>query len=91
LLTSIIPPTFSKLTNLRKLSLLFNNLQEPWSEGLLDNMTELSGLYLNYNDFNMTLPLDISNCTSLGGLGLAGNKLYGSIPSEYGKLYSLSK
>jgi hypothetical protein len=91
MLTSNIPATFSKLTNLRRLSLLFNNLQEPWSEGLLDNMTELSGLYLNYNDFNMTLPVDISNCTSLTGLGLAGNKLYGSIPSEYGKLYSLSK
>jgi len=90
MLTSSIPTTFSKFTKLRKLSLLFNNLQEPWSEGLLDNMTELSELYLNYNDFNMTVPVDISNCTSLTELGLGGNKLHGSIPSEYGKLKNLT-
>jgi len=90
MLTSSIPTTFSKFTNLRKLSLLFNNLQEPWSEGLLDDMTELSELYLNYNDFNMTVPVDISNCTSLTELGLGGNKLHGSIPSEYGKLKNLT-
>jgi hypothetical protein len=91
LLTGSIPSTFSKLTKLRKLSLLFNNVEGPWSEGLLENMTDLTGLYLNYNDFNMTLPRDIAYRTSLNGIGLAGNKIHGSIPSEYGRLYELSE
>ena len=54
-------------------------------------MTDLDGLYLKYNNFNMTLPVDVSNRTSLGGIGLAGNKIHGSIPSEYGDLYMLGK
>jgi Leucine-rich repeat (LRR) protein len=90
-LTGPIPSTFSKLTSLRKLRFKFNNLEGPWSEGLLDNMTNLDKLDLAYNDFNMTLPRDIGKRTSLEKLDFAGNKIHGSIPSEYGRLYELSK
>lgn len=91
LLISKIPSSFRNLTKLRQLTLTFNNLQGPWTEGLLEEMTDLTGLYLNYNDLNMTLPVDLGNRTSLVRLGLAGNKIHGGIPSEYGKLYSLGE
>ena len=91
LLVSNIPSSFRNLKRLRKLSLAFNNLQEPWHEGLLDDMNDLVGLYLGWNDFNMTLPVDISRRTTLMSLDLGGNRIHGNIPQEYGQLSSLSE
>lgn len=91
LLVSSIPPSFGRLTKLRRLTLILNNLQEPWEEDWLENMTDLKEVYLNYNDFKMPLPIDISNTTGLTKLEMAGNKIYGTIPSEYGRLYNLKK
>ena len=90
-LTSTIPITFSKLTNLRKLRLINNGLQGPWNEGLLQNMTHLSDLLLNYNEFDTALPLDIANVRSLKTLAMAGNKFHGKIPSAYKQLHRLGK
>jgi len=91
LLVSSIPTSFGRLTKLRRLTLILNNLQEPWGEDWLENMTDLKEIYLNYNDFKMSLPIDISNTTGLTKLEMAGNKIYGTIPSEYGRLYNLKK
>ena len=90
-LTSTIPITFSKLTNLRKLRFVNNGLQGPWNEGLLQNMTDLSDLLLNYNEFDIPLPLDIANVRSLKTLAMAGNKFHGKIPSEYKQLHRLGR
>lgn len=90
-LTSTIPITFSKLTNLRKLRFVNNGLQGPWNEGLLQNMTDLSDLLLNYNEFDIPLPLDIANVRSLKTLAMAGNKFHGKIPSEYKQLHRLER
>lgn len=91
LLVSSIPTSFGRLTKLRRLTLILNNLQEPWGDNWLENMTDLKEMYLNYNDFKMPLPIEISNTTGLTKLEMAGNKIYGTIPSEYGRLYNLSE
>lgn len=90
-LTGTIPASFSKLTNLRRLRLIYNGLQGPWQDGLLQNMTKLLDLDLSYNHLNMTLPLDIANSASLSTLSIAGNNIFGEIPSAYSNFIRLGK
>lgn len=90
-LTSTIPSSFSMLTNLRRFRLLYNGIEGPWNEGLLKDMDDLIDLDLDYNEFNISLPLEIAEVKSLQTLSLAGNKIYGEIPHAYNKLRRLSK
>jgi Leucine-rich repeat (LRR) protein len=86
-----IPSSFSNLTNLRRLRLIYNGLQGPWRDGLLKYMTKLLDLDLSYNHFNMTLPLDIVDSASLSTLSMAGNNIFGEIPSTYSNFIRLGK
>ena len=90
-LKGTIPTSFSKLTNLHRLRLINNGLDGEWNEGILDNMTNLIDLNLNYNLFNITLPSDIAKVKSLQTLSLAGNTFHGQIPESYGNMHRLGK
>lgn len=90
-LSGTIPSSFSMLTNLYRLRLIQNGLEGPWNEGILENMTNLIDLNLNYNSFNMTLPLDIARVKSLASISLAGNMFHGEIPESYGEMHRLGK
>lgn len=90
-LKGTIPTSFSKLTNLHRLRLINNGLDGKWNEGILDNMTKLIDLNLNYNSFNITLPSDIARVNSLQTLSLAGNTFHGKIPESYGGMHRLGE
>lgn len=81
------------LTNLRRLRLrlIYNGFHGPWTQGIVQNMTNLRDLVLSYNEFNISLPLEIATVKSLSTLSFAGNKLYGKIPQEYTNLSELSE
>ena len=56
----------------------------------LGNLTALTELYLDSNNFSGSIPTELGSLTSLTDLNISSNQLSGSIPSELGSLTSLS-
>ncbi|XP_050368103.1 probable LRR receptor-like serine/threonine-protein kinase At3g47570 isoform X2 [Argentina anserina] len=88
-------PNLQKLHNLTVFNVHSNYLGSGRQRDLnfvseLANATQLSLLYVGYNNFGGTLPTSISNLSSsLEFLWLPGNKLHGSIPTSLGYLVNL--
>ena len=56
----------------------------------IGNLTALTALYLNANDFTGSIPTALGSLTSLTYLDLSNNKFSGSIPTQLGSLTSLA-
>ncbi|KAH9319479.1 hypothetical protein KI387_021248, partial [Taxus chinensis] len=95
-LSGTVPLEFGKLRNLQYLLLGGNHLVSG-SSGLsiltaLTNCSYLEVLELSINDLTGVLPSSVSRLSSvLSSLGLASNKLEGSIPSDIGNLTKLTE
>ncbi|KAK7819792.1 mdis1-interacting receptor like kinase 2 [Quercus suber] len=92
MITGSIPNKLGDLENLRVLSLGNNKLTGLIASVLciftdLHNMTYL---YLNSNQFNGSIPIEIGNMKSLTYLNLSNNNIVGEIPSTIRHLTNLS-
>ena len=56
----------------------------------IGNLTALTALYLNANDFTGSIPTALGSLTSLTYLDLSNNKFSGAIPTQLGSLTSLA-
>ena len=56
----------------------------------LDNLSELSSLYLDDNQLQGEIPAEIGNLINLDGIFIRNNQLSGEIPSELGNLSNLT-
>ncbi|KAI8558215.1 hypothetical protein RHMOL_Rhmol04G0072800 [Rhododendron molle] len=86
---------FGNLQYLQWISLGYNNFETKGSDGLaflssLSNCSDLEWVLLENGTFGGVLPDFVGNLSiSVHALGLAGNQLYGSIPSTIGNLVNL--
>ncbi|XP_058210564.1 putative receptor-like protein kinase At3g47110 [Rhododendron vialii] len=86
---------FGNLQYLQWISLGYNNFETKGSDGLaflssLSNCSNLEWVLLENGTFGGVLPDYVGNLSiSVYALGLAGNKLYGSIPSTIENLVNL--
>ena len=87
-LTGEIPPAIGDLTNLKHLSLRFNELTGGIPSEL-GNLTSLERLDLGYNRLTGGIPLELGNLTNLRELWISRNDLTGKIPAELGNLTNL--
>jgi Leucine-rich repeat (LRR) protein len=88
-LDGTLPASLSDLTNLERLSLMFNsNLTGsiPPEFGSLANLTEL---WLSYDSLTGSIPAELGSLSNLQKLRLGQNDLTGTIPSELGGLSNL--
>ncbi|KAH9789703.1 MDIS1-interacting receptor like kinase 2 [Citrus sinensis] len=80
--TGSIPPEISALSKLQRLDLSSN--------GLTGLLTDLSYLNLSCNQFNGSIPNELTWLTGLLGLNLSSNKLSGKIPPEVASMKNLT-
>nr|XP_023927559.1 probable leucine-rich repeat receptor-like protein kinase At1g35710 [Quercus suber] len=92
MITGSIPDKLGDLKNLQILVLENNKLT-----GLIDSalsiftdLHNMTGLYLDSNQFNGSIPLEIGNMKSLKSLDLSNSHIFGEIPSTIGHLTNLS-
>ena len=71
-----------------RLDLLNNNLTGSIS-GELDNLSNLTVLWLDGNQLSGAIPIQLSNLSNLTALHLNNNQLRGEIPTELGNLTNL--
>ena len=83
-----IPSELGKLTNLRELSLSYNQLTEAIPPQLA-NLAHLQRLVLYYNYLSDSIPPELGSLGNLESLILSNNQLSGHIPPELGGLTNL--
>lgn len=88
-LGGVIPVELEHMVGLRSLGLERNQFQGNIPD--LEDMTQLTQLYLESNNLDGPLPGSISKLVSLVELNLSNNHLTGTIPSELAKLTRLGK
>nr|XP_017253404.1 PREDICTED: LRR receptor-like serine/threonine-protein kinase EFR [Daucus carota subsp. sativus] len=93
-----LPMNLGSLRSLEEINLGDNKLginQQPGDLGFLDSLVNSTGLEyvgLNENGFSGEIPSSIVNLsTTLDGLSLYGNNIYGSIPREIGNLLNITE
>jgi Leucine-rich repeat (LRR) protein len=87
-----IPPEISLLSSLNRISLLFNDLEEPLNNMLpaeLFAMTNITFLEFGKNYLTGLLPSELGRMTNLEFLNLFSNFFSGSLFSELGEMTSL--
>ncbi|KAG6537252.1 hypothetical protein ZIOFF_002339 [Zingiber officinale] len=85
-----VPPnTLSRLSDLRILSLQFNNISGSFPVDFA-NLTALTELHLQFNNFFGPLPSDFSPWENLTALDLSFNGFNGSIPATISNLTHLA-
>ncbi|XP_075635436.1 uncharacterized protein LOC142607720 [Castanea sativa] len=91
-ITGSIPDILGDLKNLQILILGNNKLTGLIASALriFTNLHNLTRLYLESNQFNGSIPLEIGNMKSLTDLNLSNNNIVGEIPSTIGHLTNLS-
>ncbi|KAK2648268.1 hypothetical protein Ddye_015757 [Dipteronia dyeriana] len=80
-----IPPEMLQLSNLESLDLSYSwylQLQHPGLESLVEKLTNLKVLDLDYVNISSSLPQVLTNLSSLEFLSLASCELEGNIPSS---------
>ena len=87
-LTGTIPDVIGQLSELKLLSLGFNQLSGV-IPATLGNLTKLTYLELYGNPFTGTLPLEIGNLTKLTFFRVSHARLEGGIPDSYSNLTGL--
>jgi hypothetical protein len=97
-LSGPIPSEISWLSNLLSLDLSFNyynskylNLRKIDLEALVQNMTYLRELHLDYMDMIWSLPQSLENLSSLTSLSLSWCGLHGEFPSNIFVLPKIQK
>nr|XP_017219692.1 PREDICTED: probable LRR receptor-like serine/threonine-protein kinase At3g47570 isoform X2 [Daucus carota subsp. sativus] len=91
-LSGMIPLSLYNISSLTQLSLDENELQGTLhpSIGSLSNCSNLQGLGVSDNKLKAVLPDSVGNLsTKINYLNLAGNQLYGRLPSSIGNLINL--
>jgi hypothetical protein len=85
-----IPPSFGRLTRLKRIQLSRNNIDGtlPSELGLLHEHLEV--LSIGHNNISGTIPSQLGRLTNLMELNLAGNALTGDIPPELNLLEELT-
>lgn len=78
-----IPPTITKLSNLRGIRISWTNLSGP-VPSFLGQIKNLDSLDLSFNNFTGSIPPSLSQLTKLVSIGLSRNKLTGGIPDSFG-------
>ncbi|XP_047326034.1 probably inactive leucine-rich repeat receptor-like protein kinase At5g48380 [Impatiens glandulifera] len=68
-----------------------NNLYGHIPSDISTILQFVTSLDLSFNNFNGSIPEDLSNCTYLNTLNLANNKFSGQIPLQLGSLYRIKK
>ncbi|KAK4275517.1 hypothetical protein QN277_018588 [Acacia crassicarpa] len=88
-LSGTIPPEFSKLNHLKKLTLNLNILDgsvpDEWAS------MQLVDLWIMGNNLSGPFPTVLTNITTLQNLSIEGNRFSGPIPPDIGKLIKLEK
>ncbi len=87
-LNGTLPTEIGNLTELRLLSLAFNQLSGPLPASM-GNLTKLETLYLERNNFTGNIPETFGNLVALKELVFWGNQLTG-LPSTIGNLKQLT-
>ena len=82
-----LPSTMASLDRLRFLGVSTNRFTGDLT--LFTQMTGLSGLYLEGNNFDGPIPPEIRNLIRMTELSLTGNAFTGPLPPELGELTSL--
>ncbi|KAK4604025.1 hypothetical protein RGQ29_012508 [Quercus rubra] len=92
MITGSIPDKLGDLKNLQVLVLENNKLTGLIASALriFTDLHSLTGLYLDSNQFNGSIPPEIGNMKSLTDLNLSNNNIFGEIPSTIGHLTNLS-
>jgi Leucine-rich repeat (LRR) protein len=86
-LSGELPDDLDGLVHLQQLNLSHNQL-EGAIPACLGELTDLHEINFSVNEFT-SLPVELSNATTLAGIDVSQNELTGSIPSEYGNLTGL--
>ncbi|KAL4653739.1 hypothetical protein ACB092_01G327200 [Castanea dentata] len=91
-ITGSIPDKLGDLKNLQYLYLSYNKLTGLIASALriFTDLHNMEGLYLNSNQFNGSIPIEIGNMKSLTYLNLSNNNIVGEIPIELANCYSLA-
>ncbi|MYE42379.1 MAG: hypothetical protein F4X27_19455, partial [Chloroflexi bacterium] len=87
-LNGVLPVELGNLTNLKELSLGWNELSgeiPPW----LDSLARLEVLRLEGNELSGEIPTELGSLRKLEELSLGWNQLRGNIPPELGSLAGL--
>ena len=87
-LTGVMPTALGRISELKTLDLMDNELRGPIPSEL-GNLTSLEKLYLSNNKLSGSIPSALGNLSKLDGLLLGGNELRGTIPSTLGSLGNL--
>ena len=62
---------------------------DQWYGVTTDGSGRVTGLSLNENDLQGTIPVELGQLTNLDSLNLSGNQLTGNVPQELGQLTNL--
>ncbi|XP_065621703.1 MDIS1-interacting receptor like kinase 2-like isoform X1 [Quercus suber] len=92
MITGSIPDKLGDLKNLQVLILGNNNLTGLIASALriFTDLHNMTALYLDSNQFNGSIPLEIGNMKSLTDLNLSNNNILGEIPSTIRHFTNLS-
>ena len=88
-LNGTLPNEIGNLTNLKELTIVYNELLTGVIPSSLGNLYELETLSLFNNDLSGTIPSELGNCTNLINFSLDKNQLTGNIPLSFESLNKL--
>nr|XP_048328452.1 receptor-like protein 9DC3 [Ziziphus jujuba var. spinosa] len=89
-LSGLVPSSLGKLTKLTSLELSGNNFEGNQFPSFLQNLTQLTKLWLKECQLIGEIPAWLGNLTQLTDVGLHVNNMHGHIPSSLGKLTRLT-
>ncbi|XP_060672737.1 receptor-like protein 43 [Ziziphus jujuba] len=89
-LSGLVPSSLGKLTKLTSLELSGNNFEGNQFPSFLQNLTQLTKLWLKECQLIGKIPAWLGNLTQLTDVGLHVNNMHGHIPSSLGKLTRLT-
>ncbi|KAK7400234.1 hypothetical protein VNO78_11435 [Psophocarpus tetragonolobus] len=85
-----LPPTFTKLTHLRRLHIRFTNVSGHIPD-FLSQMKSLEYILLSNSKFSGTLPTWLPSLPKLTGISIEGNRISGAIPDSFGSFSKVFK